>query len=305
MNLNQPSTPAAAVQSPDFNPALALQVVPTGKGIGADVTGVDLSFDIDDATLSIVRDAWLEHQVLRFRDQQLTKDQLLAFSRRFGTLDKAPINRRGRHWIDGYPELAVMSNIKVGDEVIGSLGYGEAVWHTDMSYQELTPSAALLYAVELPSAGGETGFMDMYAAYETLPTDLKAAVEGATIKHDASHNSAGELRKGFEAVTDPREAPGAVHPVVVRHPESGRRALFLGRRPNAYVTGLSLAESESLLDRLWAHCVGVPFVWFQEWRIGDLVMWDNRCTMHKRNAFDANERRLLLRTTVKAGRPQA
>jgi len=296
-------TPRAAEGG--FHPALQIQVVPTGKGIGADIIGVDISADLPDATVEAIRDAWLEHLVVRFRGQNLTKDQLLAFSRRFGTLDKAPINTRGRNWIDGYPELAVMSNIKVEGEVIGSLGYGEAVWHTDMSYQEVTPSAALLYAVELPSVGGETGFMDMYAAYETLPADLKAAVEGAQIKHDASHNSAGELRKGFEKVSDPRQAPGALHPIVVRHPETGRRALFLGRRPNAYVMGLSLEDSETLLDRLWAHCMQVPYRWFQEWQVGDLVMWDNRCTMHKRNAFDANERRLLLRTTVKAERPTA
>ena len=288
-----------------FHPSLQMQVVPTGKGIGADIVGIDITTELPDATVEAIRDAWLDHKVLRFRGQDMSKDDLLAFSRRFGTLDKAPINTRGKNWIDGYPELAVMSNIKVDGEVIGSLGYGEAVWHTDMSYQEVTPSAALLYAVELPSKGGETGFIDMYAAYETLPADLKTAVEGRQIKHDASHNSAGELRKGFKPVTDPREAPGAVHPIVVRHPETGRRALFLGRRPNGYVMGLSLDESEALLDRLWAHATQVPYCWFQEWQIGDLVMWDNRCTMHKRNAFDANERRFLLRTTIKAGRPSA
>jgi taurine dioxygenase len=296
---------ATAPTAAGFIPDAPVQVVPTGKGIGADIVGPDLSCALSDATFAAIRDAWLEHKVLRFRGQDLAKDDLLAFSRRFGTLDKAPINIRGKNWIEGYPELAVMSNIKVAGEVIGSLGYGEAVWHTDMSYQEITPSAALLYSVELPARGGETGFIDMYAAYETLPADLKAAIEGRQIKHDASHNSAGELRKGFQKVTDPREAPGATHPIVIRHPETGRRALFLGRRPNGYVMGLSLDESEALLDRLWAHAVQVPYCWFQEWQLGDLVMWDNRCTMHKRNAFDANERRLLLRTTIKAERPSA
>ena len=212
---------ATAPTAAGFIPDAPVQVVPTGKGIGADIVGPDLSCALSDATFAAIRDAWLEHKVLRFRGQDLAKDDLLAFSRRFGTLDKAPINIRGKNWIEGYPELAVMSNIKVAGEVIGSLGYGEAVWHTDMSYQEITPSAALLYSVELPARGGETGFIDMYAAYETLPADLKAAIEGRQIKHDASHNSAGELRKGFQKVTDPREAPGAIHPIVIRHPETG------------------------------------------------------------------------------------
>jgi taurine dioxygenase len=228
----------------------------------------------------------MQHQVLRFRGQNMTREQLQDFSRRFGELDKAPINTRGKPWVEGFPEMAVMSNIKVDGESIGSLGYGEAVWHTDMSYQEITPSAALLYGVEVARTGGETGFLSMYLAYETLPADLKAAIEGRQIKHDASRNSAGEQRKGFPVVTDPSQAPGAVHPIVIRHPVTGRKALFLGRRPNGYVMGLPLAESEALLDRLWAHATQEQHSWFQKWQVGDLVMWDNRCTMHRGRPYD-------------------
>ena len=247
----------------------------------------------------------MAHLVLRFRDQDLTKDQLLAFSSRFGELDKAPINIKGEPWIAGYPNLAVMSNIIVDGQPVGSLGYGEAVWHTDMSYNETTPSAAVLYAQEVTRTGGETGFLSIYHAYDTLPADLKAAVEGRTIKHDASRNSAGELRKGYKDVTDPREAVGAVHPIVVRHPVTGKRALYLGRRPLSYVVGLPLDESEALLDRLWAHATRPEYAWFQTWRVGDLLMWDNRCAMHKRTAFDPAERRFMLRTQVKGARPTA
>jgi taurine dioxygenase len=198
-----------------------------------------------------------------------------------------------------------MSNIVENGKPIGNLGYGEAVWHTDMSYNDLAPIGSLLYSLEVPPAGGNTGFNNMYQAFDTLPAELKREITGKTCRHDSSRNSAGELRKGFKPVTDPREAPGAIHPIVIRHPETGRRALFLGRRPNGYVMGLPLEESEALLDRLWAHATQVPYCWFQEWQVGDLVMWDNRCTMHKRNAFDANERRFLLRTTIKAERPAA
>ena len=283
----------------------AIRIIPSGKPIAADVTGVDLSEPLDDTQLAIIHDAWMKHLVLRFRGQQLTKEQLLQFSARFGELDKAPINVKGEPWIAGYPNLAVMSNIMVDGQPVGSLGYGEAVWHTDMSYNEVTAAAAMLYAVEVTQTGGETGFINMYHAYETLPQDLKTAIEGRQIKHDASRNSAGDLRKGFKDVTDPREAPGAIHPIVVRHPITGRRALYLGRRPLSSVVGLPLEESEALLDAIWAHATNEELAWFQKWSVGDLVMWDNRCAMHKRTAFDPNERRFMLRTQLKGSKPAA
>ncbi len=279
--------------------------VPISPHVGVDIIGVDLAQPLSEATFAKIHEAWMQHLVLRFRGQDLTKEQLLDFSRRFGELDKAPINVRGKPWLEGYPEMAVMSNIKVDGESIGSLGYGEAVWHTDMSYNDITPSAALLYGVEVTQSGGETGFLSMYHAYDTLPADLKEAIAGRTIKHDASRNSAGHLRAGFKEVTDPRDAPGAVHPVVVRHPVTGRRALYLGRRPFGYVTGMSLEDSEALLDRLWAHATRDEFAWYQKWKVGDLLVWDNRCAMHKRTAFDAGERRLLYRTQVRGVQPQA
>jgi taurine dioxygenase len=285
--------------------AADLRIVPLSQHVGADVVGVDLSQPLSDQAFEQIFQGWMRHLVLRFRGQHLTKEQLLEFSRRFGELDKAPVNVSGKNWLEGYPEMAVMSNIKVEGKSIGSLGYGEAVWHTDMSYNEIAPSAALLYAIEVTRTGGETGFLSMYDAYESLPDDLKRAIENRQIKHDASRNSAGELRKGFPVITDPRDAPGAVHPAVIRHPVTGRKALYLGRRPFGYVMGLSLEDSESLLDRLWAHASRQERAWFQKWSVGDLLIWDNRCVMHKRTAFDANERRLLYRTQVKGGRPGA
>ena len=280
-----------------------IEVMPTGAALGADIRGVDLSQPLDDATFAAVHRAWLDHLVLRFRGQKLTLDQLEAFSRRFGPLDKAPITAKGGPHLPDHPYVAVMSNIVKDGIPIGSLGHGEAIWHTDMSYNEATPTASLLYAVEVPDVGGNTNFANMYAACEDLPADLRRRCEGLMCKHDASTNSAGERRAGYEGIADPRAVPGAVHPVLRTHPETGRKALFLGRRRNAYLVGLPLDESEALLDALWAHCTQPHYVWSQSWRVGDLVMWDNRCVIHHRDAFDPNSRRLLYRTQVQGDRP--
>jgi taurine dioxygenase len=196
-----------------------------------------------------------------------------------------------------------MSNIKVNGRSIGNLGHYEAEWHTDMSYNERTPIGSLLYSIEVPAVGGDTGFANMYAAYDTLPVELKRAIVGMQCRHDSSRNSAGELRKGQKEVADPRDTPGAVHPIIRTHPATRRNALFLGRRRNAYIIGLGLAESEDLLDKLWAHATQRRFAWYQQWKVGDLILWDNRCAMHRRDAFDPESRRLMHRTQVRGDKP--
>jgi taurine dioxygenase len=194
----------------------------------------------------------------------------------------------------------VISNIRRDGVPIGGLGDGEAIWHADMTYVERPPMAAILYAIEIPPAGGDTYWANMYLAYETLPAELKRRIEGREAVHDATYNSAGTRRKGYQDVTDPRTAPGARHPLVRAHPETGRKCLFLGRRRNSYVVGLDLNESETLLDQLWAHATQPQFTFRQQWRVGDVMVWDNRCTLHRRDAFDPRARRLLHRTQVKA-----
>ena len=139
----------------------------------------------------------------------------------------------------------------------------------------------------------------MYLAYEKLPDALKRRIEGRRAIHDISTNAVGTLRAGYTKVADPRQAPGCHHPLVRLHPKSGRKALFLPRRLNAYVLGLELKESEALLDELWAHAVQPEFTWGHAWRVGDLVMWDNRCTLHRRDSFDDRHPRLLHRAQTK------
>jgi taurine dioxygenase len=275
-----------------------LEVIPTGAALGAEVTGIDLR-SIDAAAFAAIRRAWTDHQVLLFRGQSLNDDDLIAFSRRFGPLDWAPVQENGRRFVEGKPELYIVSNVVENGEAIGSLGSGELVWHTDMSYLDDPPKASMLYAIEIPPAGGNTSFCSMYAAWETLPADVKQRCAGLRIKHDGTYNSGGYLREGVTATDDPRNSPGAVHPLVCRHPESTRQGLYLGRRRNAYLVGLALQDSEALLDVLWAHVDDPALAWTQVWRKGDLVMWDNRCTMHKRDVFDGMSRRVMHRTQIK------
>ncbi|MGD9805239.1 MAG: TauD/TfdA dioxygenase family protein [Hyphomicrobiaceae bacterium] len=284
----------------------SIEVVPTGGALGADIRGLDLSREIDEATFRDVYKAWTDHLVLRFRGHELDDDHLVAFSRRFGDLDMAPIGAKNSPFARDRPEIAVISNVVVEGKAIGSLGNSELVWHQDMSYNELPPKASLLYGVETPDVGGETFFYNLYTAFETLPDRLKSRIKGLSCKHDATRNSSGELRRGFDERYSNQDRPGAVHPLAVRHPESGRVSLYLGRRPNAWVVGLSDAESDALLDELWVHVESGPHVWAQEWQKGDLVIWDNRCTLHKRNRLDPSLRRLMHRTQVRdSARPVA
>jgi taurine dioxygenase len=288
-------------------------VRPTGAALGADIEGVDLAGALRPETVAGVKQAWGEHLVLRFRDQRLSDDDLMRFSRIFGELDWAPIAAAKvkvpgeDRYIDGTPEgrqyVMVISNVIENGVAIGQLGAYEAIWHTDMSYIAEPPSASALYSLEVPPAGGDTGFCNMYLAYETLTPELRRQIEGRLCRHDASRNSAGELRRGFVDAPDPSQTVGAEHPLVRTHPVTGRKALFLGRRRNAFIPGLALADSEALLDALWAHASKDKFAWYQQWRAGDLILWDNRCVMHRRDAFDPATRRVMHRTQIKGDRP--
>ena len=284
---------------------MAITVTPTGAALAAELGGVDLRH-IGDADFAAIHRAWLDHSVLLFRGQVLDDDALLAFSRRFGALDFAPIQENGRRFVEGYPEIYVVSNVIENGVAIGSLGAGEAVWHTDMSYLEDPPKASMMYAIEIPPAGGNTGFTSMYRAYAELPEALKRRIAGRRVKHDGTYNSGGYVRQGVTPTDDPREAPGTYHPIVCTHPETGRQCLYLGRRRNAYIEGLELAESEALLDEVWRYATRDELTWYNTWRVGDLVLWDNRCTMHRRDPFDASSRRIMHRTQIKGeARPVA
>jgi taurine dioxygenase len=277
----------------------SLEVIPTGT-VGAAVRGVDLAAGTG-AALEAIKQAWYAHDVLIFRKQKLTDDDLLAFSRHFGTLDPPPNQGAGRKSPAGYPDIYVISNVlDQKGEPIGALGDGDAAWHTDMSYVAQPPDASMLYSLEVPAQGGDTWFCGMKAALARMPRQLVERIKNLDIKHDGTYDSGGYVRKGIAASEDPRTSVGAPHPIVIRHPVSGDKALYLGRRRNAYIMGLDLAESERLLDEIWFY-VDVA-VYRHEWAPGDLVLWDNRTTMHRRDAFDPKARRVMHRTQIKGSR---
>ena len=279
----------------------SLSVRPLNGSLGAEIRGVDFSRPLTATALKQIQEAWTNHLVLRFRGMPtLSADDLIAFSKNFGKLDARPIGSSDKnpYFEVDKPEITIISNVVVAGKPIGGLGAYEAVWHSDMTYVDLPPKASCLYAIEIPPTGGNTYFVNLYEAYETLSDDLKHRLASLSCIHDASRNSAGELRRGFADINDPTMTVGARHPLVRMHPVSKKRCLFLGRRRGAYVNGLSLADSEALLDQLWAHATAPRFMWSQEWELGDLVMWDNRCAMHRREAFDPSTRRLMLRTQI-------
>ena len=271
------------------------------EGFGADITGVDLANLADDTFEAIYR-AWLSFGVLRFKGQTLDKDSLQTFSQRFGPLEQIPIGRMSEEQKARLDNLFVtpISNIKVDGKPIGGLGDAEATWHSDMTYVEVPPPASVLLGVEIPQNGGDTYFADQRAALASLPDDLRQRIAGLSIKHNAAHDSVGNLRPGFDAFDDPRDAPGAVHPIIRKHNETGDACLYLGRREWAYIRGLSLEESEALLDELWSYAVPADYMVEQNWTPGDVIIWDNRRCLHKRTSIDPSQRRLLLRCQVLA-----
>ncbi|MFN4354918.1 TauD/TfdA dioxygenase family protein [Parvibaculum sp.] len=285
---------------------MTIEIIPSGRALGAEVRGVDLSKSLSADEFTAIQQAWYDHIVLLFRGQKLSDDDLIRFSKHFGELDIAPASATDMAGAQekSRPEIWIISNVVENGKPIGALGDKEAEWHTDMSYVAEPPMASVLYSLEIPSKGGDTSFANMYKALEDLPADLRAAIEGRNCNHDSSTTSAGELRAGADAVLDVREAPGAMHPAIRTHPATGGKALYLGRRLNGWLEGYSVEESEKLLDKLWAHCAKPEFSWTHQWAVGDLLIWDNRCATHRRDSFDGRERRVMHRTQIKGDAPR-
>jgi len=235
-----------------------------------------------------------------FRGQHdLTDADLLLFSRQFGQLDPAPSFDTKQSHAEGYPEIAVVSNIKKQDgEPLGGLGDGELGWHSDMTYVSNPPIACLLHARELPESGGDTYFLNLEAAYASLPLGLRNSIGRHRVFHDAGYTSAGTRRHNTA------DGAGAWHGLVISNPLSGRPSLFLGRRLNRVVEQLDEVAAQSLLDELWNHAVQETHILRHRWQPGDLLLWNNIAVMHRRDAFDPAARRRLHRTQIRSLDPR-
>ncbi len=270
-----------------------------GQSFVAEVMDVNLG-RISDSEFRVLYKAWLEFGVLRIRGQSLNDGELQRFSNRFGPLEEIPYGKISEEEKQKIKNryVTVISNIEVDGKPIGGLGNKEATWHSDMTYIEDPPPASILMSLEVPELGGDTHFSDQKAAYLSLPNELVSRIENLSIKHNAAHTSVGDLRRGFDPIKDPREAPGAIHPIVRTHDETQEKMLYLGRRELAYVVGFALEESEQLLNEVWRYAAMSENVWTQQWEIGDVIIWDNRRVLHRRDGFDQSQRRLMKRCQV-------
>ena len=284
--------------------------------------GVDIvAFDIKAPTpaeIQIIQDAIHEHTVVRIRGQAFDDEDQLRFTQHFGDLSIPTLKQT--HGVDqaGTPDfMTTVSNITVKGGPIGQLGSEELDWHSDLNYKERPHAWSLLHAMELPTAGGDTHFVNCRIAYDALSDDLKARIDGVIARHDIwtltiqiGASAHGALAPGIDPPKGYGEGPwwethdGIEHPLVRTHPATGHKALYFGRRHNLYIPGIPYAESEALLDELYAHTIeNSAFRWIQQWQLGDLIIWDNRSGMHRREPFDANDRRLMRRTNTQGERP--
>jgi taurine dioxygenase len=293
----------------------AIEAIPSGDALGAEIRGLDLAQPIPADVKARLMELWGEHLVLLFRDQDLSDENILAVAEAFGGQQqagsrgfflKAGIKPGESHRVSKHAGISLVSNLgKDGKptritEGIGSL---EATWHTDNSYVDVPPSGTLLWSEIVPvNGGGVTSFNNQYQAYDELPDDLKQAIEGKHIRHDGMRNTAGRLRPTLEEPTCREDVQGPDHPIVRVHPLTGRRCLYLGRRYDgisSYIAEMPNAEGDALLERLWAHATQEHLKWSHDWQPHDLVLWDNRCTMHMRSEIDETQARVMHRALVK------
>jgi taurine dioxygenase len=273
-----------------------LDVVPLTKYIGAELRGIDLRERPDEATLKAIYQAWLDHLVIVFPGQQLSQEDLVRVTGYFGEIGE--LHRPPKYRPPGFsrmlPGIMLISNIRENGEPIGALPDGEMMFHHDMIHAEVPSKATMLYSIEIPSAGGNTLFASGYAAYDTLDPAIRERLEGRKALH---HYNYGSTQKGDNRGT--AAFAECVHPVFRTHDDTGRKAIYVNRLMTVRILDMPEDESEQLLNLLFDHSEERRFVYEHVWRVGDLLLWDNRCSTHARTDFPSSERRLMLRTTIK------
>ncbi len=271
--------------------------------LGAEILGLDLNRPLAARDFQRIHKAHLDHHLLVFRDQRITPQQQVDFSRRFGPLQ---IHVLRNFQLPSNPEVLIISNIIEDGQPTG-LGDAGHFWHSDLSYKETPSLGSLLHAQELPAEGGDTLFANMHLAYDTLPAALRNAVQGARAEHSylAQYEELRRRSPFRPALTQAQidEVKPVVHPVVRTHPETGRKALFVSEHFTTRIVGLPDDESRALLAELFAHSVRPEHVYRHRWAPHDLVFWDNRSLMHLAAGTPAHLRRKLYRTTIEGDVP--
>jgi taurine dioxygenase len=275
--------------------AAPLQTRPLSPALGAEIVGVDLRDTLDQSTIAQMRDIWHQNLVILLRDQHLSEEDEVRFAELFGP----PAKIHTPQFVRGHPAVMLISNIREDGKPIGALPDGEMHFHTDQCHQERPAMASMLYAIEVPSVGGNTLFANGYTAYETLPAEIKRRIDGRKALNAYDYDNA-SMKRGTRVADG---VPSYVHPVVRTHPATGRKALYVNRLMTVRIEDMPEAESNELLDLLFEHQEQPQFVYEHVWRVGDLLMWDNRCTLHARTDFSAGERRLMRRVTILGEKP--
>ncbi|HLQ26951.1 MAG TPA: TauD/TfdA family dioxygenase [Acidiferrobacterales bacterium] len=275
----------------------AIKILPLSPGIGAEIVGVDLSRELDAGTFERIRQAWYDYNILLFRGQRLAEEDQVRFAGRFGELAKLVNKNDG---MTGHPAVMLVSNVKKDGKLIGALPDGEMYFHSDQCYVERPCAATMLYSIEIPSRGGNTLFANMYKAYDTLPEDMKRRISGRKAMNVYDYDRSATARPQGEIRTD---APSYAHPIVRTHPVTGRKALYVNRLMTQYILDIPRAESDEILKFLFDHQEQPQFVYEHVWTPGELIIWDNRCSLHARSDFDAGERRMLRRVIILGEKP--
>lgn len=278
-------------------------VRPFDGPLGAEVIGLDLSRPLADETFRRIHRAHLDHHVLVFRDQRITPQQQIDFSRRFGPLQ---IHVLHQFRLPGHPEILVVSNIVENGKPIG-LGDAGHYWHSDLSYKETPSLGSMLHAQELPAEGGDTLFANQHLAWDTLPEHLRRAVEGLRAEHSylAKYEELRQRSPWRPKLSEAQiaEVKPVMHPVLRTHPETGRKALFVSEHFTTRIVGLPDDESRDLLAQLFAHSVKPEHIYRHRWQPRDMVFWDNRSVTHLATGYPDHLRRRLNRTTIEGDRP--
>jgi taurine dioxygenase len=273
-----------------------LDVVPLSQHIGAEIRGLDLRDTLDPGVVDAIHRAWLDHCVLVFRGQSFSQEDLIRVTAYFGEI--GPLARPQNLYPKGYarllPNIMMISNIRENGETIGALPDGEMHFHHDQIHAEIPHNGTLLFSLEVPDRGGDPLFASGYAAYDTLDPALKAALDGRRAFHHYNYGTT--TRGGSNGVVAFAESR---HPVFRTHEETGRKAIYVNRLMTIRIEGLAAQESDAALAALFDHSERPEFVYRHKWRVGDLIVWDNRCSTHARDDFPSDQRRLMLRTTVK------